>query len=70
MSDDRKQVAIYTDGACMGNPGPGGYGVVLLYGQHRREMSGGVRRTTNNRVVVHPTYQLGRSAQTSPLQFD
>jgi ribonuclease HI len=47
-----KQVTIYTDGACLGNPGPGGYGVVLLYGDHRKEMSGGFRLTTNNRMEI------------------
>ena len=45
-------VVIYTDGACTGNPGPGGYGAVLLYGQRRREISGGFRRTTNNRMEI------------------
>ncbi len=49
---DRKEVTIYTDGACIGNPGPGGYGVVLKYGEHRREMSEGFRRTTNNRMEL------------------
>ncbi len=52
MSDDLKRVTIYTDGACIGNPGPGGYGVVLLYGDHRKELSGGYRRTTNNRMEI------------------
>ena len=47
-----KQVVIYTDGACSGNPGPGGYGVVLLYNEHRKELSGGFRRTTNNRMEL------------------
>jgi len=47
-----KQVDAYTDGACIGNPGPGGYGVVLQYGPHRRELSGGYRRTTNNRMEL------------------
>jgi ribonuclease HI len=45
-------VSIYTDGSCIGNPGPGGYGVVLLHGDHRREISGGRRRTTNNRMEL------------------
>lgn len=49
---DLKQVVIYTDGACSGNPGPGGYGVVLLSGQHRKELSAGFRRTTNNRMEL------------------
>ncbi len=48
----KKHVVIYTDGACTGNPGPGGYGVVLIYGEHRRELSGGYRRTTNNRMEL------------------
>ena len=49
---DRKHVTIYTDGACIGNPGPGGYGVVLLYKGRRREISRGYRNTTNNRMEV------------------
>ncbi len=49
---DLKPVTIYTDGGCIGNPGPGGYGVVLLHGEHRRELSGGFRRTTNNRMEL------------------
>jgi ribonuclease HI len=47
-----QKVVIYTDGACLGNPGPGGYGVVLLYGKHRKELSGGFRLTTNNRMEI------------------
>lgn len=47
-----KRVTIYTDGACLGNPGPGGYGVVLLYDGHRKELSGGFRLTTNNRMEM------------------
>src|SRR5215510_503846 len=45
-------VTIYTDGASRGNPGPGGYGVVLLSGNHRKEISQGYRRTTNNRMEL------------------
>ncbi len=45
-------VAIYTDGACSGNPGPGGWGAVLLYGEHRREISGASADTTNNRMEL------------------
>lgn len=52
MNDDLKQITLYTDGACIGNPGPGGYGAVLLYGGRRRELSGGVRLTTNNRMEI------------------
>ena len=43
-----KQVIIYTDGACSGNPGPGGWGAILKYGAHERELSGGEASTTNN----------------------
>ena len=47
-----KKVTIYTDGACSGNPGPGGFGALLRYGGHTRELSGGFRRTTNNRMEL------------------
>ena len=45
-------VTIYTDGACSGNPGPGGYGAILMYGQHKKELSGGDPNTTNNRMEL------------------
>ena len=48
----KKQVTIYTDGACSGNPGPGGWGCILMYQQHRKECSGGAENTTNNRMEV------------------
>lgn len=47
-----KKITIFTDGACSGNPGPGGYGVVLKYNDHVRELSGGFRDTTNNRMEI------------------
>ncbi len=47
-----KTVTIYTDGACSGNPGPGGWGAILMYGPHKREMSGGEKMTTNNRMEL------------------
>ncbi|MEG1858010.1 MAG: RNase H family protein, partial [Pseudoflavonifractor sp.] len=47
-----KTVTIYTDGACSGNPGPGGWGAVLEYGASRRELSGGEDHTTNNRMEL------------------
>ena len=47
-----KQVIIYTDGACSGNPGPGGWGAILKYGAHERELSGGEPSTTNNRMEL------------------
>jgi ribonuclease HI len=46
------EVAIYTDGGCIDNPGPGGYGVLLIHKDHRKELSGGFRRTTNNRMEI------------------
>lgn len=45
-------VTIYTDGACSGNPGPGGYGAILMYGSHKKELSGGDANTTNNRMEL------------------
>lgn len=47
-----KEVKIYTDGACSGNPGPGGYGAILFFGEHRKEISGGQRDSTNNRMEI------------------
>jgi ribonuclease HI len=47
-----ESVIIYADGACLGNPGPGGYGTVLLFQDKRKELSGGYRRTTNNRMEL------------------
>jgi len=48
----KNRVEIFTDGACSGNPGPGGWGGVLKYNGHRRELSGGERETTNNRMEL------------------
>ena len=47
-----KSIQMYTDGAARGNPGPGGYGVILMSGNHRKEISQGYRRTTNNRMEL------------------
>ena len=46
------EIKIYTDGSSRGNPGPGGFGVILLWGGHRKEISKGYRRTTNNRMEL------------------
>jgi ribonuclease HI len=48
-----KHVTLYTDGGCINNPGPGGYGVVMTYDSHHKELSGGFRRTTNNRMEIY-----------------
>ncbi|WP_188697751.1 ribonuclease HI [Bowmanella pacifica] len=47
-----KKVQIFTDGSCLGNPGPGGYGVVMRYGKHNKELSQGFVQTTNNRMEM------------------
>lgn len=47
-----KKVTIYTDGACSGNPGPGGWGAYLIYGEHTKELSGCESNTTNNRMEI------------------
>ncbi len=57
-----KRVTIYTDGACSGNPGPGGWGAILKYGEAEKELSGGEAETTNNRMelqgVIHALQAL------------
>ena len=52
MEDNRKRVNIYTDGACSGNPGPGGWAAILEFGPHRKELSGFMAGTTNNRMEL------------------
>ena len=52
MSDKQATVEIYTDGACSGNPGPGGWGAILIWGDHRKEINGGEAQTTNNRMEL------------------
>ena len=64
-----KKVTLYTDGACSGNPGPGGWGAVLLYGPHRREMSGGEQETTNNRMELTAVIE-GLRALKEPCNVD
>jgi len=51
MSQENR-VTIYTDGACSGNPGPGGWGVIMRFGEHERELKGGEAETTNNRMEL------------------
>ena len=52
MDEKLKCVNIYTDGACSGNPGPGGWGAILEFGPHRKELSGYIAGTTNNRMEL------------------
>ncbi len=53
LSPPMKNVILYTDGGCIKNPGPGGYGTVLIHGPHRKELSEGFRATTNNRMEIY-----------------
>ena len=61
----KKEIIMYTDGACSGNPGPGGWGTVLMYGEFKRELSGFMPETTNNRMEVFAAIQ-GFSALKQP----
>ena len=74
MTEKLKKVTLYTDGGSLGNPGPGGYGVVLLYAGHRKELSGGFRLTTNNRMEMMAALvaleQLGESPTAIDLYSD
>jgi ribonuclease HI len=69
MSPPRRRVELHTDGACSGNPGKGGYGVVLKTGQHRKELSGGFRLTTNNRMELMAAI-VGLEELKYPCQVD
>ena len=62
-----KEVCLYTDGACRGNPGPGGWGAILVYGRYEKEMSGGERETTNNRMELLAAIE-GLSALKEPCK--
>jgi ribonuclease HI len=57
MTADRPEIVIHTDGACSGNPGPGGWGAVLTSGRHRKELSGAEANTTNNRMELTAAIQ-------------
>ena len=61
MPEDDKIVDIYTDGACQGNPGPGGWGALLRYGETEKELSGGVTETTNNRMELSAAIEALRA---------
>ncbi|MGF1733313.1 ribonuclease HI [Photobacterium kasasachensis] len=64
-----KQVEIFTDGSCLGNPGPGGYGTVMRYKQHEKELSGGFHMTTNNRMELLAAI-IGLSSLKESCQVD
>jgi ribonuclease HI len=64
-----KQVEIFTDGACKGNPGPGGWGAILRMGRHEKELSGGETDTTNNRMEMRAVIE-GLNALIEPCQVD
>ena len=62
-----KEVELYTDGACRGNPGRGGWGAILVYGKYEKELSGGERETTNNRMELTAAIE-GLSALKEPCK--
>ncbi|PSU20962.1 ribonuclease HI [Photobacterium phosphoreum] len=64
-----KQVEIFTDGSCLGNPGPGGYGAVLRYKQHEKELNGGYLMTTNNRMELLAAI-MGLASLKQPCSVD
>ncbi|WP_127957006.1 ribonuclease HI [Serratia microhaemolytica] len=62
-----KKIEIFTDGSCLGNPGPGGYAAILRYKQHQKELTGGYRLTTNNRMELMAAI-VALEALTAPCQ--
>jgi ribonuclease HI len=66
---EQKAVTIHTDGACRGNPGPGGWGALLEHGEHRRELCGGEAATTNNRMELTAAIEALKSLK-RPCRVD
>lgn len=64
-----KRVAIWTDGACSGNPGPGGWGAVLIWSEHEKELKGGAAETTNNRMELTAAIEALRALK-GPTAID
>ncbi|RMG19200.1 MAG: ribonuclease HI [Bacteroidetes bacterium] len=64
------KIVIYTDGASQGNPGPGGYGAVLKFGPHRKELSAGYRLTTNNRMELLAVIKALEALKKEQLEVD
>ncbi len=62
---EKPVVTIYTDGACQGNPGPGGWGAILSYGPHQKTLSGGEKATTNNRMELQAALEALRALMES-----
>ena len=67
MTNELDDIQIFTDGACRGNPGPGGWGVILRSGSHEKELFGGERSTTNNRMELRAAIE-GLAALKRPSQ--
>jgi ribonuclease HI len=65
----RKRVTVYTDGACLGNPGPGGWAAILLWGPYRKEICGGKAHTTNNRMELQAAIEALRALR-EPAEVD
>lgn len=61
-----QKIEIYTDGACLGNPGPGGWGAILLYKEHQKQLSGSEPDTTNNRMEITAVIQALKALKGNP----
>ena len=61
MTNDKPLVTIYTDGSCLNNPGPGGWAAILRFGKHEKEISGGEKDTTNNRMELKAALEALRA---------
>lgn len=65
-----KKITIYTDGSALGNPGPGGWGAVLMSGNHRKELSGGFYETTNNRMELLAIIEALKAIKTTGYSIE
>ena len=68
MDEESPEVMIYTDGACSGNPGPGGWGAILIKGDHRKELKGGEAETTNNRMELVAAIEALKALKKQPTR--
>jgi ribonuclease HI len=70
IQNDKNKIVIYTDGGCINNPGPGGYGAVLIYGENEKDIKGGFSHTTNNRMELMAAIEALRALKKKDIPIE